>query len=163
MNRLDDPARLRELHRLKVLDTADEKFFDDVTRMAADLCEAPIALISLIDEKRQWFKSRFGTDIRETPRELAFCAQTLDLSRPMVVPDASMDPRFQNHPYVLYDPMIRFYAGAPLVTASGHTVGTLCVIDSVPKSISPLQIEQLVFMAAQVVEMLEQRAAREQK
>lgn len=160
-NRLDDPARLRELRRLNVLDTADEQFFDDLTRLAAEMFEAPIALISLIDEKRQWFKSRFGTDLRETPRELAFCAHTVDLSLPMVITDASKDPRFVAHPYVIDDPKIRFYAGAPLISEKGLTVGTLCVIDSVPKSISPLQVEQLVFMARQVMALLEQRVLRQ--
>ena len=152
-------SRLEELRRLDVLDTFEEQAYDDITRMAADICGTPIALISLIDENRQWFKSRVGLQVSETPRELAFCAHAIKAPRePLVVPDATKDPRFVNNELVTGNPGIRFYAGAPLVTSSGHALGTVCVIDREPRDISPAQLEQLQFLAQQVVVMLETRA-----
>jgi GAF domain-containing protein len=155
----DEAARQRELDRLRVLDSIEERAYDDITRMAAHVCNSPIALISLVDSNRQWFKSRIGLQARETPRELSFCAHALTRpSEVMVVGDATQDARFAANPLVTGDPGIRFYAGAPLVTASGQAVGTLCVIDREPREApDPAQLEQLRFLAQQVVELLEQR------
>ncbi|CAN5522009.1 hypothetical protein BH10PSE18_BH10PSE18_34720 [soil metagenome] len=153
-----EAARLAELQRLCVLDTVEEQAYDDITRMAADICGTPIAVISLIDDKRQWFKARVGLQVSETPRELAFCAHAIQTpGRPMVVNDATKDARFESNPLVTGDPNIRFYAGAPLVTSNGHALGTVCVIDREPREITPEQLEQLQFMAQQVILMLEAR------
>jgi GAF domain-containing protein len=135
-----------------------EPAFDALTRLAADSFDVPIALISLIDERRQWFKARIGLDAAETLREDAFCGHAIaSPGEVMVVPDASQDARFAANPLVTGDPSIRFYAGAPLVTSAGHALGTLCVIDRRPRTISAAQIEQLRGLAAQVVAQLEAR------
>ncbi|MDB5846550.1 MAG: hypothetical protein JWP29_302 [Rhodoferax sp.] len=158
MNPLDNAARLQELKRLMVLDTGDEQSYDDITRLAAQICGTPIALISLVDETRQWFKSRVGLQARQTPREQAFCAHVIVDNSPLVVEDATADARFVDNPLVTGDPNIRFYAGAPLTTSNGQTLGTLCVIDTVPRQVTQAQMDQLKFMAQQVIAMLEQRA-----
>ncbi len=159
-----ESSRLDALLQLLVLDSSEETAFNDITRMAADVCQTPVALISLIDENRQWFKARIGTNLEETPREYAFCAHAIKRpSEVMVVPDATQDPRFNENPLVVESPKIRFYAGAPLVTTSGHAVGTLCVIDVVPREVDEASIAQLKFMAGQVATMLEIRAARLKK
>ena len=151
-------ARLAELRRLGVMDSPEEQAYDDITRMAADVCGTPIALIRLVDGDRQWFKSRVGLQAQQTPREMAFCAHAIDNpGQPFVVNDAAQDPRFESNPLVTGDPNIRFYAGAPLVTSTGHALGTVCVIDREPREISPAQLEELQFMAQQVVLMLESR------
>lgn len=157
---LDSAARLSELKRLLILDTAEEKAYDDITRMAAALLGTPIALISLVDENRQWFKSRVGLQAQETPREMAFCAHAVVSQAPLIVEDATKDDRFVANPLVTGDPSIRFYAGAPLTTRNGQTLGTLCVIDTEPRQITQRQMEQLQFMARQVITMLEERVAK---
>ncbi|AMM22949.1 hypothetical protein AX767_00030 [Variovorax sp. PAMC 28711] len=157
----DDSARLAELDRLAVLDSAEEQAYDDITRMAADVCGTPIALITLVDGTRQWFKSRVGMQATQTPREHAFCAHAIQTpDQVMVVTDAQQDDRFVNNPLVTGDPNIRFYAGAPLVTTSGQALGTVCVIDTEPRDIDAAQLETLQFMAQQVVVMLEERARK---
>ena len=156
---LDSLARLQELKRLLILDTAEEQAYDDITRMASAMCGTPIAMISLVDETRQWFKSRVGLQARETPREMAFCAHAIGADTPLVVEDATQDPRFVANPLVTGDPNIRFYAGAPLITSNGERLGTLCVIDTTPRQLSAEQLAQLQFMARQVIGMLEQRVA----
>ena len=166
MNKNDDGenARQNALLRLHVLDTAEEQAYDDITRLAADVCGTPIALISLMDNKRQWFKSRVGLQIRETPRENSFCSHAAKIPQEvMIVPDASKDERFVNHPLVTADPKIRFYAGAPLLTQDGDVIGTICVIDTTPRSLDGKQLEALQFMAQQVMVMLESRAAAVQR
>ncbi len=156
-----EQQRLQALKRLMVMDSIEETAFDDLTRMAADVFSTPIALISLVDDSRQWFKSRVGLQAQQTPREYAFCAHALEAPKEvMVVRDASIDPRFTANPLVTGEPNIRFYAGAPLVTSSGHALGTLCVIDSTPREVLPKDLETLQFMAAQVIALLEERAAR---
>jgi GAF domain-containing protein len=159
--RIDHDAerpRLAELDRLQILDTLEEQAYDDLTRMAADVCAAPIALISLVDRDRQWFKSRVGMLARQTPREVAFCQHAIrEPQKVMIVPDASRDERFRANPLVTGDPGIRFYAGAPLLGRAGHAIGTLCVIDTEPRELDPKQIETLQFLARQVMEKLEQR------
>ncbi|GAA0429688.1 PAS domain S-box protein [Massilia aurea] len=148
--------RQAELDSLQILDTDDEAAFDEVTRMAAEYCGVPIALISLIDADRQWFKSRVGLQARQTPREYAFCDHAIRLpGETMVVNDATVDQRFADNPLVTGDPNIRFYAGAPLVTQNGKAIGTLCVIDSVARKMDAGQIEMLELLAKRVVYLLE--------
>ena len=157
---LDEEERLYALRAYRVLDTAPELRFDDLTRLAAMVCEVPIAAISLIDDERQWFKSRIGLDATETPRDVAFCAHAiLAPDTVMVVPDATRDPRFAANPLVLGGPRIRFYAGAPLVNDEGAAVGTLCVIDRTSRTLSEPQREALAALARQAVAQLELRSA----
>ncbi len=152
----DETSRLDALKALMILDSPEEKAYDDLTRFAAELCDAPIALITLVDDKRQWFKARVGLQVTETPREHAFCAHAIqDPSSVMIVTDATRDPRFASNPLVTGAPNIRFYAGAPLVTSTGHALGTLCVIDNRPRQLDAAQIERLQFLAAQVISKLE--------
>ncbi|MGH7567461.1 MAG: GAF domain-containing protein [Gemmatimonadales bacterium] len=153
----EEPQRLEALQRYKILDTLPEQAFDDVTLLAAHICQAPIALISLVDRNRQWFKSRVGLDAAETPRDVAFCAHAITARETMVVPDALADVRFANNPLVTSDPQIRFYAGACLRVAEGHAIGTLCVMDRVPRELEPAQQEALEALSRQVMAQLELR------
>ena len=124
----------------------------------AVMCNTPIALISLVDERRQWFKSAVGLTVRETPRHLAFCAHAIQApEQTMVVPDTLQDPRFVDNALVTGDPNIRFYAGVPLVTSTGFALGTLCVIDRQPRELTEGQAAYLEFMAREVVSMIESR------
>lgn len=127
--------RIRTLHALNLLDTGPDERFDRLTRLAQRLFDTPIALVSLVDSDRQWFKSRVGTNLRETPRELAFCAHTILSDEVLVVPDASVDERFRDHPLVTDLPEIRFYAGCPVRAPDGSALGTLCVIDHEPRHV----------------------------
>lgn len=153
----NERKRLSVLWQYEVLDTVPEELFDDLTELAARICEAPIALISLVDENRQWFKAKIGTALSETSRDVSFCAHAIQQSGLFVVPDASKDPRFQNSPLVKSDPKIRFYAGAPLITPDGYALGTLCVIDTVPRVLRPDQKQALSILARHVVSQLELR------
>jgi two-component system NtrC family sensor kinase len=154
---VNEPDRLQALLNYHILDTEAEQNFDDLTKLASHVCGTPIALVSLIDADRQWFKSRVGLDARQTPREFAFCAHTIMDEQPLVVADPRSDERFKNNPLVLGDPKIRFCAGAPLQTPHGHNIGTLCVIDQVARQLTPEQIEALKALARQVVSQLELR------
>lgn len=153
----DEPARLEALRSYGILDTPPEQLFDDVTKLAAQICGVPISAISLIDEERQWFKSIVGLDARETPRDAAFCAHTILEPGVMVVEDAHTDQRFADNPLVLEDPGVRFYAGAPLVTPEGQSLGSLCVIDSEPRELNDEQIEALRVLGRLVMTELELR------
>ncbi len=153
----NEKKRLKVLWQYEVLDTVPEEVFDDLTELAARICEAPIALISLVDEKRQWFKSKFGTTLNETSRDRSFCAHAIKQSDLFIVPDATLDPRFAHNSLVTADPKIRFYAGAPLITPDGHALGTLCVIDMVPRELRPEQKQALRILAHHVVSQLELR------
>jgi two-component system cell cycle sensor histidine kinase/response regulator CckA len=153
----NERKRLNVLWQYEVLDTVPEELFDDLTELAARICEAPIALISLVDEKRQWFKSKIGTTVNETSRDVSFCAYAIQQSGLFIVPDASKDQRFENNPLVKSDPKIRFYAGAPLITPDGYALGTLCVIDTVPRELRPDQKQALAILARHVVSQLELR------
>jgi PAS domain S-box-containing protein len=151
-----EKTRIAELERLGIMDTPNDPTLDEITRLAAKFCDTPIALISLIDDKRQWFKAKVGLTANETPREMAFCAHAIQTpGSVMMVPNAALDPRFASNPLVTDDPNIRFYAGAPLVTSNGQSLGTLCVIDTVPRALDARQLEVLQFLAAQVVERFE--------
>jgi len=156
-NSNNEKKRLKVLWQYEVLDTVPEEVFDDLTDLAAQICEAPIALISLVDEKRQWFKSKVGTSVTETSRDVSFCAHAIRQSDLFVVPDATQDARFATNPLVTSDPKIRFYAGAPLMTPDGYALGTLCVIDKVPRELRPGQKQALRILARHVVSQLELR------
>ncbi len=155
-----EARRLEALHRYAILDTLPEPDFDELARLAAYFCDTPVALISLVDADRQWFKARFGFSLSETPRHLSLCAHAIREPGLFVVPDALADPRFANNPLVTADPPIRFYAGAPLLTAEGEALGTLCVIDHSPRDLSPAGAEALRALSHQVVAQLEWRRAR---
>ena len=155
-------GRLDALRRYKVLDTLPEQALDDLTALAAHICGVPIALISLVDEHRQWFKSRIGLSVGETSRHVSFCAHALHHPDLFVVADTIEDARFADNPLVTDEPGIRFYAGAPLVTPTGHALGTICVIDREPRQLSKLQGDALRMLSRQVMAQLElRRQARE--
>jgi GAF domain-containing protein len=158
---ISDPAleseRLRALHAYNILDTSPEDSFDDLVKLASNICGTPIALISLVDEARQWFKASQGMIQRETPRAISFCTHALQRPEIMLVADAQEDPRFSANPLVTGAPHVRFYAGAPLRTVGGQALGTLCVLDRVPRELSASQLEALRILSAQVMVLLEQR------
>jgi two-component system, cell cycle sensor histidine kinase and response regulator CckA len=153
----NETKRLKVLWQYELLDTVPEEVFDELTELAARICEAPIALISLVDEKRQWFKSKVGITINETSRDISFCAYAINQPDLFIVPDATQDPRFAQNLLVTAEPRIRFYAGAPLVTPDGHALGTLCVIDKVPRELRSDQQQALRILARHVVSQLELR------
>ena len=153
----NEDERLAALHRYKVLDTLPEQGFDDLVLLASEICSTPIALISLVDADRQWFKSRIGIDASETSRSISFCGHVVAENSLLIVPDASQDERFADNPLVLGDPNIRFYAGAPLATPDQFVLGTLCVIDHQPRQLTDKQIRTLRSLSRQVVNQLELR------
>lgn len=154
----NEPLRLRALSGYAILDSAPERLYDDLTRLAANICGTPIALISLVDETRLWFKSRAGLALAQTPREFSFCAHALtDPVNLLVVEDAGEDPRFASHPLVAGEPHIRFYAGAPLVTKNGEVLGTICVLDRQPRGLDERAREALRCLSGQVMALLELR------
>jgi len=152
-----EKARLQALHRYRILDTDPEKAFDDLAILASQICQTPVALISLIDSNRQWFKSKVGVNVSETPREVSFCATAIEQPDLFVVPDASKDPRFSTNPFVVSDPKIRFYAGAPYTSSDGHPLGTLCVVDIVPRQLTSSQKNALLALSRQVQAQFELR------
>ncbi len=154
----DEASRLAALRRYRILDTDPEQAFDDLTMLASQICGTPIALISLIDVDRQWFKSRVGVTIAETSRSVSFCTHAIMQRDLYVVPDARAVEMFRDNPFVTADDGIRFYAGAPLVAPGGHALGTLCVLDRVPRTLTPEQVEALQALRRQVEAQLELRA-----
>lgn len=140
-----------------VLDTPAEKVFDELTGLAADLCKTPVATITLIDEDREWYKAKVGIDDQQAPRDISFCAHTILQNDLLIIPDTFKDDRFSDNPFVLEDPPLRFYAGAPLITPEGHAIGTLCVIDHVPRRLNTFQKNALKILANCVITQLESR------
>lgn len=153
----DESARLAALRSYRILDTDPEKAFDDLAILASHICETPIALISLVDSGRQWFKSHVGVDLKETPLEVSFCAVAIRQPDLFIVPDATKDPRFSSNPFVVSGPKIRFYAGAPFTSPEGHTLGTLCVVDMVPRQLTESQQKALLALSRQVQAQFELR------
>lgn len=154
----NESERLRELHGLSILDTLPEEEFDDITRLASEICQTPISTITLIDSDRQWFKSRRGLAAPETSRDLAFCAHAIiNPQQILVVPDSRKDDRFFDNPLVTGDPHVIFYTGVPLVTSEGNALGTLCVIDNQPRELNPRQLETLRSLSRQVVRLIDLR------
>jgi GAF domain-containing protein len=153
----NEEERLRTLRSYKILDTKPEERFDELTQLAAIICGVPISLITLLDTDRQWFKSRFGLDVNETPRADAFCTHAIMQPEMFEVRDAALDKRFAQNPLVTGDPHIRFYAGAPLATDDGHLLGTLCVIDREPRTLTEQQKTALEILSRQVIANMELR------
>ncbi|MEP7319093.1 MAG: PAS domain S-box protein [Panacibacter sp.] len=153
----NETDRIAALHLFKILDTDEEQDFNDIVHLASQLCETPFSLITLIDENRQWFKARHGIGISETSRNISICAHAIHEPDIMVVTDASKDERFFDNPFVIGEPGIRFYAGVPLVSEDGLAVGTLCVLDQQPRTLTALQVFSLRVLAKQVVNLLKLR------
>ena len=157
-NSFEEAARLKSLYRYDILNTPPEEQFDRITRLAARWFDVPIALITLLDKDRQWFKAVEGIDFCETSREAAFCARNIQSDTILTVEDATEDPRFADNPLVRGQPGIRFYAGAPLKTSNGHRLGSLCLIDTTPRSAEGMDLSMLRDLAEIVVDELELRA-----
>lgn len=155
----DESARLEALHRYRILDTDHEEVFDNIVRLASNICLTPVSLVTFVDEHRQWFKARVGFSPRETSRDVSFCAHAILQPGPLVVRDAFDDERFKDNPLVLSSPYIRFYAGAPLTSTEGFNLGTLCVLDSVPRELRPDQLEALQMLGGQLMALLDMRRA----
>ncbi|HTI39670.1 MAG TPA: ATP-binding protein [Vicinamibacterales bacterium] len=153
----DETARLAALRRYRILDTEPERAFDDLALLASHICETPIALITLVDADRQWFKAHPGIAVTQTSRAVSFCSHAIEQSGLFIIPDASEDVRFRDNPFVASGPRFRFYAGAPLLAREGEALGTLCVIDRVPRMLSETQREALDALRRQVEGQLELR------
>jgi PAS domain S-box-containing protein len=155
--------RLAALDRYRMLDTGPETVFDDIVKVAAQICGVPMALISFVDDRRQWFKAAIGLNVSETPLSVAFCAHAIQEEETFIVTNAAEDPRFSGNPLVTGDPNLRFYAGAQLQTSDGFPLGTLCVLDRSPRELTPEQLQTLEVLARQVVTQLELRRALAEK
>ena len=153
----NEAARLKALHRYAILDTLPEQEFDDLTRLAALICGTPVALVSFVDAKRQWFKSKVGIDVSETPRDISFCAHALLKPETLVIRDTLADERFRSNPLVTGGSKFRFYAGAPLITQDGYALGTICVLDTVPRDLNESQLDALRALSRLAVAELQLR------
>lgn len=153
--------RIKELESYSILDTLPEEDYDNLTAIASQICETHISLVSLIDSKRQWFKSNHGLSVSETPKEYAFCAHAIQNPKDVfIIEDARNDKRFSENPLVTGDPYVIFYAGVPLINQKGFALGTLCVIDKEPKKLSQAQINSLKSLAQQVMNLMELRRTK---
>lgn len=157
-----ETLRLAKLQDYGILDTLPEQLYDDITALAAHICQTPTALVSLVDSHRQWFKSKIGLSVSETPRSMAFCAHTIQSEDVMIVEDTLLHPQFHDNPLVTGEPFIRFYAGAPLITPDGHALGSLCVLDQKPHQLTQEQIQALRVLSHQVVAQIELKYQRDQ-
>ena len=153
----NDAARVDALQKYAILDSEPEQAFDDLTLLASYVCKTPIALISLVDEDRQWFKAKVGISATETSRDIAFCSTAIQQQGVFVVPDALEDERFRTNPLVVSEPNIRFYAGAPLINEDGYALGTLCVIDRTPRELAADQEAALKALSRLVLMQMEFR------
>jgi GAF domain-containing protein len=153
----NDAARVDALQKYAILDSEPEQAFDDLTLLASYVCKTPIALISLVDEDRQWFKAKVGISATETSRNIAFCSTAIQQGDVFVVPDALQDERFRTNPLVISEPNIRFYAGAPLINEDGYALGTLCVIDRTPRNLAADQEAALKALSRLVLMQMEFR------
>jgi diguanylate cyclase (GGDEF)-like protein len=149
-----EAERLEALAALSILDTPPEREYDDLTRLAAAICGVPIALVGLIDDHRQWYKAKVGIEATEVPRDLSFCRRTIQSGEPLIVPDTTLDERFHDHPMVVGEPHLRFYAGIPLTTPEELSLGTLCVADMTPRVLSADQLDALNILARQATSLL---------
>lgn len=153
----NEEERLAALRRLVLLDTPASESFDRITRQCARILRTPIALVSLVDERRQWFKSRFGLDVPETPREFSFCGHAVAADELLVVPDATLDPRFADNPLVTTASGVRAYLGVPIHAPGGEAIGTLCAIDRSPRQFSDADIVVMTRMARIVEHLIQSR------
>jgi GAF domain-containing protein len=152
-----EAARVAALDRYAILDTEPEQAFDDLVTLAAYVCKTPIAMLSLVDDHRQWFKSKVGVQTRETPRDTSFCAHAIQQEDLFIVPDTLKDPRFKENPMVTGEPHIRFYSGAPIINEDGFALGTLCVIDRQPRELDSEQKEALWALSRLALAQMELR------
>lgn len=153
----DETQRIEALRQYAILDTLPEQALDDLTALAAEICQTPIALISLVAEQRQWFKAKIGVDVSETPRDISFCGHGVQQRDLFVVPAATRDQRFADNPLVTGEPHIRFYAGVPLINSDGFALGMLCVNDRVPRTLTQAQEQALRVLGRQVMTHFELR------
>jgi GAF domain-containing protein len=158
----DEAVRLAILDSYQVMDTLPEKELDALTRLAASICDRPIALISLIDKNRQWFKSTYGLQGKQTAREVSFCQHTIRNDSPLEITDALTDQRVKNNPYVTGEPHIRYYCGVPLTSPEGYNIGSLCVVDHAPAELTEKQKSALQIPAGEVMARLELRRQKKQ-
>lgn len=150
-------ARVAALNRYAILDSEPEQSFDDLVLLAAHICQTPMAMLSLVDDHRQWFKSKYGVEVRETPRDISICAHTIQQNDLFVVPDTLQDSRFRENPLVTGEPHIRFYAGAPLINEDGFALGTLCVVDRQPRQLDAEQKEAIGVLGRLALRQMELR------
>lgn len=154
----DEQERLQALYEYDILDSLPENDFDYLTTIASQICDTPISLITLVDSSRQWFKSAHGLGVKETDKKFSFCAHAINTPyKTMVVPDARFDERFSDNPFVTDEPRVVFYAGVPLVNEKGYALGTICIIDNKPRTLTEKQDEALRALSNQVVRLLELR------
>ncbi|MAD88478.1 MAG: histidine kinase [Pseudoalteromonas sp.] len=154
----DEVMRVNHLHSLNILDTGSDIDFDRLTEFVANIFCVPIALISLVDTQRQWFKSKVGLEANETSRDISFCGHAILNDEVFIVENALLDDRFSDNPLVVDEPSIRFYAGAPLKTSKGYKIGTLCIIDTQPREFRKQDIEILEKVASDIVSLIEEKA-----